>query len=363
MVSPAGTRPVQTKETLAPFGAISISYETKQRSWQKAPFNLPLTYYRLNGTYNRQPMNGNVYGSDWYTAKTLPLYRYDATLMAQATNKAYETFKGNTYDNAQLGVDFVEYRQTLDIVAEVSLTLGKAALQVKRGQFLAAAYTLKLYVVPKGVSLRKSFASNWLRYHFGWEPLYQDVHDSLEVLNNPIKSFESIRGRGSNRDVYSLVNDGTASVKTTMYAFSKYGCSQGGRIEAITNVGLHSLDQFGVLNPAAIAWELVPFSFVVDWYANVGQVLSSFSDFAGMSLVETYTSYKYTVSSYGLNFRNVAVVPLPDGKENLQFWGTGSYMFRGVGLTSPTFSVKRLRMPSKVRALTATSLLLQIFGR
>jgi hypothetical protein len=48
------------------------------------------------------------------------------------------------------------------------------------------------------------------------------------------------------------------------------------RIDAIPSKDhIVSLASLGVTNPLEIAWELVPFSFVVDWALPVGQYLSS----------------------------------------------------------------------------------------
>jgi hypothetical protein len=44
-----------------------------------------------------------------------------------------------------------------------------------------------------------------------------------------------------------------------------------GELEAI----LHSL---GVTKPLSVIWELVPFSFVVDWFVSVGEWISSLED-------------------------------------------------------------------------------------
>lgn len=40
----------------------------------------------------------------------------------------------------------------------------------------------------------------------------------------------------------------------------------------------------GLTNPAMVAWDLVPFSFVVDWFLPVGKFLNSFDSHYGFSL-------------------------------------------------------------------------------
>jgi hypothetical protein len=51
---------------------------------------------------------------------------------------------------------------------------------------------------------------------------------------------------------------------------------------------LYLLSQLGLANPAAVAWELVPFSFVVDWFTDAGTFINSFTDFLGCSVTNSY---------------------------------------------------------------------------
>jgi hypothetical protein len=52
------------------------------------------------------------------------------------------------------------------------------------------------------------------------------------------------------------------------------------------------LAQTGIDNPALLAWELLPYSFVVDWFLPVGNYLQSLTDFAGFTFVDGWVSYK-----------------------------------------------------------------------
>jgi hypothetical protein len=237
-------------------------------------------------------------------------------------------------------------------------TLLKFSKELRRGNLFGAAAQLKLHVVPKGASVRKSFANNFLEYHFGWEPLIRDIHDAADVVNNPLKTFERAKGKGpSTYYVPNYTNIGGSVFDTTTYLY-KYAAYQGGRVQSITSGIAHTLDQFGLINPLSIAWELVPFSFVVDWFVNVGDVLASYSDFAGITLTDTYTTTVFRVTAEGFTGLRKGFTPIP-GYVPLQYWGSGTWMQRGPGLTLPVFSVKRLRLPSKVRAVTAVSLLIQ----
>lgn len=55
-----------------------------------------------------------------------------------------------------------------------------------------------------------------------------------------------------------------------------------GQVVAV-NSTVASLRDYGVINPAAIAWELIPFSFVVDWFIGVGDYLNNYTALSGIT--------------------------------------------------------------------------------
>jgi hypothetical protein len=52
----------------------------------------------------------------------------------------------------------------------------------------------------------------------------------------------------------------------------------------------------GLENPLAVAWEVVPFSFVLDWWIPVGNILQAYSDARGLSFGSGYTSHRTSAS-------------------------------------------------------------------
>jgi len=289
----------------------------------------------------------------------------DPGLLAELSNKSYDKLKGKIYNSAALGVDFAESRQSFAMVVKASGTLISSLRHVRRGDFAGAAATLRTYV-PKGVSARKSASANWLEYHFGWEPLIHDIYDAVEVINNPLKTYDLAKGRATSKDEW-IEREGShggpfSSFRDTLWQVT-HSVQQGAAVKAITNGTTHSLDQFGLLNPLTIAWELVPFSFVIDWFANVGQVLASYSDFAGMELERTFTT-KIVKSSFQGTAGYDGYIPDPNpGMSWLYYKGQGVWMQRTLGLTAPVFHVNQLKLPSKTRAVTAAALLVQKFAQ
>lgn len=67
-------------------------------------------------------------------------------------------------------------------------------------------------------------------------------------------------------------------------ATSKVRCKLYARIDPEWS-GTRALNQLGLANPLALAWELTSLSFVVDWILPIGQVLNALTASAGLSFV------------------------------------------------------------------------------
>lgn len=58
----------------------------------------------------------------------------------------------------------------------------------------------------------------------------------------------------------------------------------------INNDALAAFQQMGLVNPALVAWELVPYSFVFDWFIQVGDWLTAQTALAGVDLLSAMVS-------------------------------------------------------------------------
>ena len=125
----------------------------------------------------------------------------------------------------------------------------------------------------------------------------------------------------------------------------------------ITNPNLLLANRLGLVNPLSVAWELVPFSFVVDWFSGVGNVLDGYTDLLGLSVVDTY-SVRYlrgrVTGSYYERFN--------PGNRCECLWRAG-YVRRSTSLSKPVATYPKLSNfgHSITRAATAVSLLTAVF--
>lgn len=326
-------------------------YEFRHRYRQKKPFTLTLPY-----DAQRQFLQSYFLSS---SSASFPLDADDPQRFTvdwtPVTNRAYAKLRSKLYETVGAGVDFAEYKQSAASIASTATALFKAARAVRRGRFGDAADALRMKYFPKGVSVHKSFANNWLEYHFGWEPLVKDIYDACDVINNPVKSFALERGRAKDV-IYQHTSQDLGSVVRDDYSRGVQSCTQGARIH-FANPGLaHTLHQWGLDDPVGIAWELVPFSFVVDWFVNVGEFLASRGDFAGMQLDYTYKTLKLDVTTYSILSTKSGFSPAWYANSTVRYVNVS----RTTSLSGTALEVKKLKPPSLVRAATAISLLVQV---
>lgn len=357
------------------YGFKPIWYEMN-RTWmrQRKPYDTPLSYqYSNRRVLSHWSWNDVAYTS---IAQSPSL---DGSSAAFAYNKAYAKFVSSFSEASQWAVTLFEQKQTIALLSKPLSRLLKFSKQVKRGKFRAAAKTLKMALPPKGLKNEaKYYGENWLKYHFGIEPLVKDIFNSVDVL---CRDFDPIKVVGSGRD-------SSSSVVLWNYLYGIPGGTQEDRgaetrtvetkvrIQAnirINNPNLFLASQMGLVNPLSFAWEVIPFSFIVDWFANVGQVLASMTDFAGTEFEKPQHTY-FQVATHNLSRTYVNRIwnwhyPPPPAQPTYEVkqdvypegYSTRSvFVTRSTGsIPGPTLKLPAFRGLSVTRGVTAVALLVQ----
>lgn len=328
--------------------ASHVRYVAKTWYRQKKPYNQVLTYdlqsaVRKSVVYTLtagSPINAISYASGY-------------SPRAYALNLCYERLKGKLGDQASLGVMLAEFGESAHMVINRATQLLRFARALKRLDFGSAARELKMAAVPSGVSRHKSFANNWLEYWFGWAPAVGDISNAVSVLGSqpllpkrisasawlPFSDFGQFGGPGTGYYYASNAING----KT----YCKQGC-----LVTVTNRNLALLNQLGLANPLVIAYEVIPFSFLLNWVINVEQMLSLGTDFLGLAVTDSYTTYFTKADAtyvndgyqYPIYAKEVYAVTLHE---------------RRIGLVKPTLTIRPWRNLAWTRAATAISLLAQ----
>lgn len=235
---------------------------------------------------------------------------------------------------AELGATFATWRQSHEMIVQRAMQLTRAVQAVRRGNLTEAAKILgvgKLKKKKRKKAVRDA-AQAWLELSYGWIPLVGDIGNAVEVMQNPgLRSMWLARGRASHQTSY--YNSGEVST----YVW-KFKTQVAGKVR-ISNPNLYLANQLGFVNPATIVWEVVPFSFVVDWFVPVGSFLSHWTSRIGLSVEDVYTTdygvVTHTLHAWGTNplrehvrvqvVRKTGGVPTPSLTPRF----TGFYSLRG----------------------------------
>lgn len=212
------------------------------------------------------------------------------TADARARTKVLNEVKNS---KVNLGQVYGERHQTVLLAQKTVERVVRTVNYLRKGNWNAAAN--EVGVKPsaskhKAHSKRhlknpeQATAQGWLELQYGWRPLLQDVYGSLEFVQD--KWARNIRQRvvksGSDEDApFTLpYSDGasTWTYKQTRKTTVKYTL-----FYTVPQEFLKTLSEAGITNPALVAWELLPWSFVVDWFLPVGAFISSWDAVVGLN--------------------------------------------------------------------------------
>lgn len=201
-----------------------------------------------------------------------------------------------------LAVSLAESAKTAELILGKARQISSAYFALRRGDLRKVASLLN--ITPSKIH------RNWLEYKYGWMPLLMDVKGAAEHLARqnlgprlPRFSVSSSKTVESSPKRVIATSYSTGAVGTETWSVS-YQRRQSIKLWfEVANPNLLNASSLGLTNPALVAWELVPFSFVFDWFISVGNYLQAVTAMHGLSLhkashsVKTTKSGTYTYSS------------------------------------------------------------------
>lgn len=271
-------------------------------------------------------------------------------IVDRATNKAYAKFRDSVNEQAMMLVNIAERQQAVDSLVKNVNRLGNCFALLRGGQRHAAMKALGLKPSGDKWSRPRDASGIFLEWHFGWLPLLADIHATCNILQEDWTATIAV-GKGSAR---------TSKTKP----MSPWTWSQAMHLSVhvlmqatvrVRNPNLHRASQLGLINPMSVAWELVPFSFLVDWFIPVGDFLSSYTDFVGLDLENAFT----TTYMIGDDFQ----IYQQPGYWNLITKYDGASMRRVTSISQPVVNFLPPGRLSVTRGATAIALLLQKFAK
>lgn len=143
----------------------------------------------------------------------------------------------------------------------------------------------------KSIHRMKNVTGAWLELQYGWKPLIDDIDGTLANLNGYDAYQWIFTAKGSARQEIR-VDRGIQASYFSSFA-SGYCDVKGFNVCKYVLIGVPSktpssiANDLGLTNLPLLAWELTPFSFVVDWLLPVGNFLDSLDACLGYDSLRT----------------------------------------------------------------------------
>ena len=224
--------------------------------------------------------------------------------------KLRERVAGSDFNPA---IFLAEGKQSLDMITNAATRIAKSIRYLKKGRPDKAARALVDHWPGKEKSLsawrsrRQTISQQWLELQYGWLPLCQDAYTGTQFLLHQMSEPLQHVVRVSHRKGATV---GFSS--PTNYVLQTYQAYTRKTIKAILKEA-YVPEMTGLTNPASVAWELLPWSFVIDWFIPIGQWLEDRSlanALKGTFVISTHTYVR------GSGFKVVNAVQTLQGYRN-----------------------------------------------
>lgn len=222
------------------------------------------------------PNNEQVIGSILGSEPTFESSMFQPFIdLAVTENRALEA--AQEYGNLLMLVTMREAGETIHMIRTVFLRLWKVVMD--------------MYKAAKRLNIKATIdtlSDLWLEYRYGWRPFFGEVSSIAEQLSKvDPKGVLSARGFDKQSPIAT-----TATLRSKYYIDSQTEIELEHTIEPLSDIttksGFNYVNRPNSRNEdwkaiwgldwqsiASTAWELVPFSFVVDMFLNIGSVLQA----------------------------------------------------------------------------------------
>jgi hypothetical protein len=192
-----------------------------------------------------------------------------------AINQAFSSMHEAEFD---LPLLLAEGRKTVAHLALTAQRLAKLVKSLKNGTFILGSKKVLSKAIKDLPTSSKEFSKLWLEARYAWRPLLMDAESAIRYFSKESSMSPRRTFRGGQYDLQTLGVNQTFTESGFSYKFiGDLTVDKSVRAGVLTEIdlGLESLRELGAFNQFGTAWELVPFSFVVDWFIDVKGILST----------------------------------------------------------------------------------------
>lgn len=237
---------------------------------------------------------GQMSYSDEYKGNT-PLWSVPP--VAEHDPLAYEEALGNFLSSAsdaiapfKGGVFLGELKETLQMLRRPASALRDGmSSYLQRARRLTGRGRRPLSARRRISEINKVLSGTWLEYVYGWRPLLQDIEAATDAYAKLNARIETVRAYGKAKRSsivyeYSSTDNHPNYLHWLTEEINKVTTTS--RLKGVCKAYATGVDQdsaqgildtlgFNLAEFVPTVWELIPYSFVVDMFTNVGDILNS----------------------------------------------------------------------------------------
>lgn len=275
-----------------------------------SPNSFKLQKWGRTGTSYWRDANGALQSVDWQELKTAEgsmeiepravsfmgvnssTFRpqVDPWIINKANNSVLKKLKRQ---EADLGATFGEVNELRGLIIKRIIGTVRMLLQVIRGRVPPEWRRFNNRLRGKGGRRYKPsdglayIAELWLELKLGWLPLFSEMFSFQEAIKKVLIDEDDLIlrvtsvAKGRNNPWYYLGHH---------FDGSSIQGSQAGYLGKPELTWANDLDRLGAGNPAAIAWDLLPLSFTIDWLVKIGDFLNLLTATSGIDFLGGYNT-------------------------------------------------------------------------
>lgn len=266
----------------------------------------------INRTYWKTTWGANTWGfttvsgyastpPNWLTKYVSSWRGFDIDLVHRSQAQAFAKAQQGDFN---LSTFLAEAPESIKMAANI---IGGAALilrgikrgrlrDIRRGVDLVLGSGAASHATRKSVTERRS-SSAWLQWQYGIAPLLSDisaiqktVSNGLDQPNKFISTSSTVKSPYTGEDLSSRPKSNSWSKCCPKFEL-KTNISVRTKVRyRISSPWLKALSDLGLTNPLLTGWEMIPFSFVLDWFIPVGTWLSALNTNLGLEYVSGFTT-------------------------------------------------------------------------
>lgn len=269
------------------------------------------TFQYNDGVYLTQMQLDQISGFGWSSYE--PINWNTTTPVDELQSKLLSKARG---EGVNLATMLGEYKDTAELFCSLAQDFVKLTVALKRADprylIYGRYYASGKLRCPWPRTFIKECSDRWLQYVWGVDPLIKDMQEAWKQFREtPLDPlFKVVRASTSRNAFTSVTRNYNQYVSYTDSSVANVQYS--GRALVFFNDTLlsNTLAKTGFTNPLAVAYELTPFSWLIDYWCNLGSVIGSLDSALIFKSVDwNFTKrYRYRLYRSALSCKGVVIM-------------------------------------------------------